>query len=118
MMTPEERRMKAIKTLATLNQKYLEKPVAVRGLKLAKAYSDVGDYGNKHAVMEQLLRARPGEFDVDSRADGIVGLTHRPTNFRIHVPVYLLAAMDNLPPPAKNSDASENPTLDISPTPV
>lgn len=52
----------------------------------AKAYSDRGDYQAKAQIMRQLLRDRPGEFVIDSEQGPIVGLTHLPTRFRMHLP--------------------------------
>jgi hypothetical protein len=61
----------------------------------AKARSDRRDYGGKHDVLRRLLTSRPGEFLVDSDdGRGILGLTHTPTGFRIHLP------KDALPPAA------------------
>ena len=51
----------------------------------AKAHSDRKEYGAKTAILNKLIDERPDEFEVDSDADGIVGLTHTPTNFRIHM---------------------------------
>lgn len=52
----------------------------------AKGYSDRRHYPAKHSILAQLLREHPGEFKVDSSDRGIVGITHVPTNFRIHMP--------------------------------
>jgi hypothetical protein len=58
----------------------------VSDLKQAKGYSDVRQYGAKHSLVNQLVRQAPAEFYIDSEQGGIVGLTHQPTGFRIHVP--------------------------------
>jgi 8-oxo-dGTP pyrophosphatase MutT (NUDIX family) len=55
-------------------------------LKRAKAESDRKNYSAKHAILAKLLSERPNEFIQDSAEDGIVGLTHIGTNFRIHAP--------------------------------
>jgi superfamily II DNA or RNA helicase len=58
-------------------------------LLLAKAESDRGNYGAKHSIMRDLIRAHPEHFRVDSEEGGFVGLTHR-TNFRMHLPKHVL----------------------------
>lgn len=52
----------------------------------AKSRSDVRDYDSKAAILRDLLRKKPKEFAIDSEANGIVGLTHKPLGFRIHLP--------------------------------
>lgn len=58
----------------------------IKDLKNAKAYSDTKDYDKKHLIMRGLIMQSPSEFIVDSEADGIVGVTHTPTGFRMHLP--------------------------------
>lgn len=55
-------------------------------LLIAKAESDRRNYPAKHAILRRLLAGQPSEFEEDSRSKGIVGLTHKPTRFRIHAP--------------------------------
>jgi len=57
----------------------------------AKAYSDRRDYARKHKILRRLVAERPDEFTIDSKAKGIIGLTHR-TGFKIHVPSRVLPA--------------------------
>jgi hypothetical protein len=52
----------------------------------AKKESDRGNYGEKHSLLQKLLRMKLEEFDIDSQEGREVGLTHRPTRFRIHIP--------------------------------
>ncbi len=60
---------------------------ALTQLLLAKAYSDRKHYLRKHSILRDLISKKPDDFFVDSEGgDGIVGLTHAPTNFRIHMP--------------------------------
>lgn len=60
---------------------------ALTQLLMAKAYSDRKHYLRKHSILRDLISKKPDDFFVDSEADdGIVGLTHSPTNFRIHMP--------------------------------
>lgn len=58
----------------------------VGALLYAKARSDRKDYGAKHRTLSCLLKRAPGDFYVDSRQGAFVGLTHRPSGFRIHMP--------------------------------
>jgi hypothetical protein len=55
-------------------------------LKKAKAYSDAKNYENKHLIMRKLLEDAPNDFMVDSTSTDIVGITHTPTGFRMHLP--------------------------------
>jgi hypothetical protein len=55
-------------------------------LKKAKDLSDQRRYDEKTAILRELLKERPDEFEEDSQEGGIVGLTHIPTGFRIHMP--------------------------------
>ena len=52
----------------------------------AKKHSDARRYAMKHAILRRLITNHPDQFAEDSRSKGIVGVTHGPTNFRIHVP--------------------------------
>lgn len=69
-----------------LNEYIKEAAEALKGLLKAKERSDVKDYRSKTDTMRQLLRDKPHEFEVDSDKDDIVGLTHTPTKFKIHLP--------------------------------
>lgn len=64
---------------------------ALRRLLAAKAESDRRNYRAKHHILRQMLREAPADFEVDSEAGGIVGLTHR-NGFRIHAPRQILPA--------------------------
>lgn len=59
---------------------------SVADLKKAKQYSDARQYEQKHQLLYQLVKDSPEEFYIDSELNGIVGLTHEPTNFKIHIP--------------------------------
>jgi superfamily II DNA/RNA helicase len=67
-------------------------------LLLAKTESDRKNYAAKHAILRRLLRERPGEFEVDDAGGRVVGLTHAPTGFRLHLPATALPTA--LPPSA------------------
>ena len=56
-------------------------------LKQAKQHSDDEDYRRKNILLRTMMQADPDSWVVDSDdGNGIVGLTHTPTNFRIHMP--------------------------------
>lgn len=60
--------------------------VALPALIGAKKHSDGGRYGEKNRLLKMELRRDPDAFVVDSDdGKGIVGLTHVPTGFRIHM---------------------------------
>lgn len=64
---------------------------ALPQLLLAKMYSDRKHYLRKNAILRSLISKSPGDFVIDSeQPDGVVGLTHSPTQFRIHMPGQML----------------------------
>jgi len=69
-----------------LNNYVKEAAGALKGLLKAKERSDKGDYRAKTHEMRELLRTKPHEFEVDSDQGHTVGLTHKPTKFKIHLP--------------------------------
>lgn len=51
----------------------------------AKYLSDKNQYLRKNQILRELMHAAPGEFVVsDDEKHGIIGVTHVPTNFKIH----------------------------------
>ena len=60
------------------------KSTALKQLLKAKKLSDARDYKGKHAILREMMAKRPQDFIVDSDQGSIVGITHVPTNFRIH----------------------------------
>lgn len=68
------------------------KPRAIDRLLEAKKESDRRNYRAKHAIMRALMQAHPHEFAIDSEANGIVGVTHVSTGFRMHLPRRVLPA--------------------------
>jgi len=55
-------------------------------LKKAKSHSDRKQYQTKAKIMGNLLKENPNNFFVDEeKPGGIVGITHRPTGFRVHL---------------------------------
>lgn len=58
----------------------------VDDLREAKGHSDAARYDQKNRILRALIRAYPSEFAVDSDdGRGIVGVTHLPSGFRIHM---------------------------------
>ena len=58
-------------------------PVIQQLLK-AKKHSDRAEWEQKKAIIRKLLTDRPDEFHIDSRQSHTVGLTHKPSRFKIH----------------------------------
>lgn len=56
-------------------------------LRRAKEHSDKGDYARKNLLLRQMMDAEPDAWVIDSDdGNGIVGVTHVPTGFRLHMP--------------------------------
>jgi hypothetical protein len=55
-------------------------------LRDAKQHSDRRQYAAKHEPLRRLLIQSPDDFERDSEPGRMVGITHRPTKFRIHMP--------------------------------
>ena len=69
----------------------LAESIQLKKLKDAKRYSDASDYINKNKILLDLLKTYPNEFKVDSITNRkYVGLTHKPTRFKIHAPRSLI----------------------------
>lgn len=65
--------------------------IQLKKLKEAKKLSDRNDYEGKHKILKELLQKYPKDFKVDSSLNNkYVGLTHKPTNFKIHTPRTLI----------------------------
>lgn len=56
----------------------------------AKMMSERKDYKGKHSRLRSLIEQYPDDFFIDSMQGNIAGLTHRPTNFKIHAPLRIL----------------------------
>jgi hypothetical protein len=52
----------------------------------AKGHSDMGDYSSKHRIVRKMLEEQPEAFKIDSTDGDILGITHLPTGFKMHVP--------------------------------
>lgn len=72
--------------LATVKQAARKRPRVLPRLLEAKRQSDRRNYGAKHSILRELIHQHPKAFKVDSERHGVVGLTHKPTGFRIHMP--------------------------------
>ncbi len=52
----------------------------------AKQESDRRNYGEKQRLLRSLIQSNPTHFAIDSLENGIAGITHLKTGFRIHLP--------------------------------
>lgn len=59
---------------------------ALQRLLMAKYESDRKNYLKKHQLIRDLMKKHPEDFIIDSREGNIVGITHVPTQFRLHLP--------------------------------
>jgi hypothetical protein len=59
-------------------------------LRRVKVLSDRRDYQGKHGLLHSLIERYPEDFFIDSTNGDIVGITHRPTGFRVHAPVRII----------------------------
>lgn len=53
----------------------------------AKKKSDVKDYAYKHRILRSIMERYPDDFFIDSIDGSIAGISHRPTSFKIHMPI-------------------------------
>lgn len=65
-------------------EKVADDDSSVKRLREAKAFSDSGDMVSKNRVLTALVQADPAAFKVDSPNEKFPGLTHVPSNFKIH----------------------------------
>jgi len=63
---------------------------ALDNLLAAKKHSDNRQYKYKHEILALMLARNPKDFYIDSDDGGIVGITHEPTKFKIHIPKKLV----------------------------
>jgi len=91
MIVPSAAEIALWKKLNLNNNVKLAKSLELRELIKAKKMSDNKDYINKNEVLKKLLAKNPGAFKVDSHLNsGYVGITHKKSGFRIHVPKRLV----------------------------
>lgn len=72
--------------LNMLNKHAFLKEKAIDNLLDAKQHSDKRQYKYKHQILALMLSKNPKDFYIDSDQGSIVGITHAPTNFKIHIP--------------------------------
>lgn len=71
----------------------IAKSIELKQLIEAKRMSDNRDYNGKNNILSNLLDKYPKQFKVDSLLnEKYVGLTHKPTGFKIHAPRKLIPA--------------------------
>lgn len=69
----------------------LAKSLELKRLIEAKQKSDNNDYQAKNKILQNLLTDYPKNFKIDSILNKkYVGLTHKPTGFKIHAPRTLI----------------------------
>lgn len=57
----------------------------------AKKLSDKNEYGKKNELISAVIKRSPKDFKIDSTLNKkFVGITHKPSGFRIHVPKTLI----------------------------
>jgi hypothetical protein len=77
----------------------------------AKAESDAARYRAKHQIMRNLMKSTPADFTIDSdNGRGIVGVTHTPTGFRMHLPSGIIPADVGRPSPQERLLALQTST--------
>jgi hypothetical protein len=59
-------------------------PEIIKKLREAKAYSDAKQYDRKNAILLDLMRKSPNEWQVDDPLSYHMGITHVPTKFKFH----------------------------------
>ena len=64
----------------------MSQPTTIERLLEAKRLSDAGDYMGKAAVLRPMMYEHPDQWVAESPAKGVVGLRHKPTGFRFHLP--------------------------------
>ena len=84
-----------------------EKKSDVRAMRQAKVHSDKREYEAKHRIMRGLIMSAPNEFIIDSEQDGILGITHTPSGFRMHLPRNVLFGAELQQPPKEKVASSD-----------
>lgn len=76
---------------ASFDLEKVAKSLQLKKLIEAKSMSDKNQYGDKNDILKDLFAKYPKEFKVDSHLDNkYVGVTHKPTGFKIHAPRNLI----------------------------
>lgn len=61
-------------------------PSIVEQLLAAKKESDRNNWSDKHKLLRSLLLKHPETFEIDSSGSHVIGITHKPSGFRMHIP--------------------------------
>lgn len=70
---------------------FAKEAVRIEELKAVKKDSDARNWKAKHARLRELIRRYPDDFYIDSAGpNNIVGITHRTSGFRYHMPRHAL----------------------------
>lgn len=80
-------------TTTETGTKTLKPSEIIAKLKNVKDLSDKKQYRAKHARAMELINKYPDKFVIDSEGAGIVGVTHKPTGFRFHLPKSVLTGV-------------------------
>jgi len=79
--TPEKKKQVKVASQGPVKNPILEQ------LLQAKTFSDKKKFQEKQRILRKLMSSYPEDFFVDSKLnDKFIGLTHRPTNFQLHLP--------------------------------
>lgn len=71
----------------------IAKSIQLKKLLEAKQFSDRKQYSHKNTILGELLQKYPKEFKVDQILnDKYVGITHKPSGFKIHTQRSLIPA--------------------------
>lgn len=82
---PKPSRPIRIKTSQAKEVEFYKTQTPLAKLLAAKQESDRKNYARKTAILVELLKERGDEFIIDSEDGSVVGITHKPTNFKIHM---------------------------------
>lgn len=91
-MQPDQPKRREKRSVAPIIQQLLQ----------AKQLSDTRAYADKHKQLRAMIDKYPNDFVIDSEKNGIVGITHKPTKFKLHVPLRVvptnMARIDDVQP--------------------
>lgn len=77
-------------TSITIPKDIVNKKGILADLLLAKYFSDANEFRMKLHIIRSLVSKDPKSWMVDSYQGYTVGITHKPTNFRFHVPKHMI----------------------------
>jgi len=79
----------------------------------AKHESDRSHYDKKHKRMRNLMMKHPNDFFINVKEGQIYGITHAPTNFRMHLPKHVVADLDLADKSSEDSDDLKKVALSL-----